>query len=152
MKKSTDTNCLAWRDARPPPFRAGRWPTPSASRSRCGRSTPTTSGPTGSISAVFSRTAAGCRFGGAEPGFPVRGPRANERSRTEWRRLSLEKAASDDRIIKQHNSYLLRHFKVFERHSRINYRQRRFAQKYRSQSWISTVAHRSITEVTSLRV
>jgi hypothetical protein len=37
----------------------------------------------GSASGVFSRSAEGCRFGGAEPGSPAAGPRANERSRTD---------------------------------------------------------------------
>jgi hypothetical protein len=36
-------------DARPRPFRAGRWPTPSASRSRCGTARPIIGGPLESI-------------------------------------------------------------------------------------------------------
>ena len=69
-------------DAKPRPFRAGRWPTPSASRSRCGTARPTIGGPLESILVVFSRIAEARRFGGAERDFPAGAQRANERSKT----------------------------------------------------------------------
>jgi hypothetical protein len=55
----------------------------SASRARYGTERPTTGGPLGSASGVFSRSAQGCRFGGAEPGAPAAEQRANKRSMTE---------------------------------------------------------------------
>ena len=51
-------------DARPRPFRGGRWPAPSASRSRCGTARPIKGGPLESILVVFSRIAEAHRFGG----------------------------------------------------------------------------------------
>jgi hypothetical protein len=44
-------------DARPRPFRAGRWPAPSGRRSRCGTARPIIGGPLESILGDFLRIA-----------------------------------------------------------------------------------------------